>query len=189
MGSVANEAEAARRLGSDKTHLVLAVARFGEADLRGWWRSHGLDGVGEYVLPELFPRTALVAGAELALFSAAKRHVDALPDRDDVVHLFGEPLPAYREAVAWLAELKTGGDQAFLERLRQWSTADSAQSELSGLAGEASTGERIGQTLRLGRVSADLVADEEHSETIVRALAAAYVHQGPDLAVPYYDLA
>jgi len=61
--------------------LVVAVARLGEADLAGWWRSHGLDSVGEYVLPDLFPRTAIVAGAELAVLSAAKRHADALPER------------------------------------------------------------------------------------------------------------
>src|SRR5690349_8002248 len=110
----------------DAAHLVVAVARLGEADVSGWWRSHGLDSVGEYVLADLFPRTAKVAGAEIAVLSAAKRHTDALPDRDDVVHLFGEPLSVFGEAVAWLAELKTGGDKAFLDNLCGWRTRETA---------------------------------------------------------------
>jgi hypothetical protein len=31
-------------------NLVLGVARLGEAGLRGWWQSHGLDQAGQYVL-------------------------------------------------------------------------------------------------------------------------------------------
>lgn len=174
---------------TDSVCLVVAVARLGEADLSGWWRSHGLDGVGEYVLSSLFPRTAIVAGAELAILSAAKRHSDALPDRDDVVHLFGEPLPAFAESLAWLAELKTGGDQSFLHQLRGWASTDQGHEGLAELTGEASPGERISNTLRLGTVSAETIADAEQAQTIARALAAAYVGQGPELTVPYYDLA
>jgi hypothetical protein len=169
--------------------LVVAVARLGEADLAGWWRSHGLDGVGEYVLPDLFPRTAAVAGAELAVLSASKRHADALPDRDDVVHLFGEPLPAFAAALAWLAELKTGGDQTFIDELRGWGSRDAGHEAMAGLTGAAPPGERIGSTLRLGKLTADAVADPELARIAAHALAAAYVDQGPDLAVPYYDLA
>lgn len=169
--------------------LVVAVARLGEADLAGWWRSHGLDGVGEYLLPDLFPRTATTAGAELALLSAAKRHVDSLPDRDDVVHLFGEPLPAFASALAWLAELKTGGDQSFLEELRGWTSAEAAQGALLGLTGEATQGERLGATLRLGTLPRDVLDDAERAQAAARSLAAAYVGQGQDLAVPYFDLA
>jgi hypothetical protein len=33
--------------------LVLGVARLGEAGLRGWWQSHGLDQAGQYVLEAL----------------------------------------------------------------------------------------------------------------------------------------
>lgn len=169
--------------------LVLAVARLGEADLAGWWRSHGLDAVGAYVLPDLFPRTAAIAGAEIAVLSAAKRHGDALPDRDDVVHLFGEPLPAFAEALAWLAELKTGGDQSFLNELRGWSSGDAAYDALMGFTGEAPPSERIGATLRLGKLSSDVLAESDRAEAVARALAAAYVGQGQGLAVPYYDLA
>lgn len=174
---------------TDASHLVVAVARFGEADLAGWWRSHGLDSVGEYLLPDLFERTATMAGAELAVLSAAKRHADALPDRDDVVHLFGEPLPAFAGALAWLAELKTGGDQSFLAELRGWDGRDAGADSLAALTGEAPPGERIGGTLRLGKVAAEALGDPDRADTTARALAAAYVGQGPDLIVPYYDLA
>jgi hypothetical protein len=173
----------------DAPRLVVAVARLGDADLAGWWRSHGLDAVGEYVLPDLFPRTAVIAGAELAVLSAAKRHADALPDRDDVVHLFGEPLPAFAAALAWLSELKTGGDQSFVDELKGWANGDAGREALVGFTGAAPPGERIGSTMRLGRLTADALADPGQAEAATRALAAAYVSQGPDLAVPYYDLA
>jgi hypothetical protein len=169
--------------------LVVAVARLGEADLAGWWRSHGLDTVGEYLLPDLFPRTAVIAGAELAVLSAAKRHADALPDRDDVLHLFGEPLPAFAQAMAWLAELKTGGEQVFLDDLRQWTSCDMAREALANLTGEPAPGEQIGATLRLGRVSAEALADPTQAAATARSLAAAYVGQGDEVAIPYYDLA
>ncbi len=174
---------------SDSARLVVAVARLGEADLAGWWRSHGLDTVGEYVLPDLFPRTATVVGAELAVLSAAKRHADALPDRDDVLHLFGDPLPAFAEALAWLAELKTSGETSFLDELRGWSTADAAHAEVGAATGEAPPGERIGTTLRLGKVAAAELADPVRAAAVAKFLAAAYAGQGRDLAVPYFDLA
>jgi hypothetical protein len=174
---------------ADSANLVLAIARLGESDLAGWWRSHGLDGVGEYVLPDLFPRTAIVAGAELAVLSAAKRQSDALPDRDDVVHLFGEPLPAFAQAIACLAELKTGGDHSFLEALRGWTSRETANQALATLTGTPPPGERIVGTLRLGKLTTEALDDEERAQAAARALAAAYVGQGRDLAVPYYDLA
>ena len=104
--------------------LPVAVARLGDADVFGWWRSHGMDATGEYVLSDLLPRTWLVAGAELAVLSAAKRHLDTLPPRADIIHLFGEPLPAFRLCMAWLAELKTGGGRTELEELRLPAQAD-----------------------------------------------------------------
>ncbi len=168
--------------------LVVAVARLGEADLLSWWRSHGMDGVGEYLLEDLFPRTAVIAGAEIAVHSAAKRHADALPDRDDVLQLFGEPFPAFAEALAWLAELKTGGDQSFLAELRSWDGAALAVSSLQQLtAGAAPQGEQIGGTLRLGVLPAASLDDPDAVHAAAVTLAAAYVSQDKDLVVPYYD--
>lgn len=174
---------------SETAMLVFAVARLGEADLAGWWRSHGLDPVGEYLLPGLFPRTATVAGAELTLLSAAKRHRDVLPERGDVVHLFGEPLPAFAQAAAWIAELKTGGNASWIDELRRWSNVAEGHERIARLTGAAPPGERIGSTLRLGRVPAQALDDPMQTESVTRALAAAYVGQGRDLVVPYFDLA
>lgn len=148
-----------------------------------------MDGVGEYVLEELFPRTVLLAGAEIAVHSAAKRHADALPDRDDVLHLFGEPFPAFAQALAWLAELKTGGDQSFLAELRSWDQPASAATVLWHLTGEAEVdGEQIVGTLRLGVLPAASLQDAAAVDSAAASLAAAYVGQGKDLSVPYYDL-
>lgn len=167
--------------------LLLSVARLGEADLSAWWSSRGLSEVGEYLLTDLFPRTWAIAGAELAVLSAAKRHHDALPDRDDVVHLFGEPLPAFAHTLGWLAELKTGGDTEFLDELRSWSTAD-AVTAIQAADRPSTSGERIGATLRLGTLPAAALADPEEVEATAQTLAAAYAGQGSDLAVPYFDL-
>jgi hypothetical protein len=103
--------------------------------------------------------------------------------------LFGEPLPAFADTIAWLAELKTGGDQSFLDDLRSWKTEDAARAALAVLTGETPQGELIGATLRLGKLSSHSLADADRAEAAARALAAAYVGQGFDLTVPYYDLA
>ena len=170
------------------TWLPVAVARLGDADVHAWWRSHGMDGTGEYVLSDLFPRTWLVAGAELTVLSAAKRHLDALPPRADVVHLFGEPFPAFRLCMAWLAELKTGGTRSELEELRTW-TKSTAAHELRTRVGQSTSGERIAGTMRLGTVSRDVLTDREAMFRTAMSLAAAYADQTDDLHVPYVDLA
>lgn len=147
-----------------------------------------MDATGEYVLSDLFPRTWLVAGAEMSLLSAAKRHRDTLPNRRDVLHLFGEPFPAFREASAWLSELKTGGDSSLLSALRTWN-ASNADAELRLLVGEPSSGERIGEVLRLGALPADSLNDRRALDVAAKALAAAYLGQDKNLVIPYFDLA
>ena len=49
--------EGAADIVESTVRLVLEVARLGEADLRGWWSSHGLDREGSFVLKRAFPRT------------------------------------------------------------------------------------------------------------------------------------
>ena len=161
----------------------------GEADIIGWWGSHGLDDVGEYVLAELFPRTWKMAGAEVAVLAAAKRHADALPDRDDVVQLFGEPLPSFSQTLAWLAELKTGGDDSYLDDLRALKSPGDVAATVTALAPPSELdGEFIGGTLRLGTVSAGDLADPHTAEALAATLAAVYVKSSDDLIVPYFDL-
>ena len=168
--------------------LPVAAARLGDADLYSWWRSHGMDSTGEYVLSDLFPRTWMAAGAELTMLSAAKRHHDVLPPRADVIHLFGEPFPAFRNAMAWLAEMKTGGDASEVGALRRWTVA-TASDELRSRVGQAPSGERIAGTMRLGVVSADVLSDPIAMLRVARSLTAAYLDQNSDLHIPYFDLA
>ena len=52
--------------------------RLGEAGLRGWWQSHGLDQAGQYVLGGSFPRTWRCAALELAITSAKRRQEEML---------------------------------------------------------------------------------------------------------------
>lgn len=147
-----------------------------------------MDATGEYVLSDLFPRTWLAAGAELTVLSAAKRHLDTLPPRADVIHLFAEPLPAFRLCMAWLAELKTGGSRTELEELRTWSKTTAAEA-LRMRVGQPISGERIAGTMRLGTVSRDVLTEQDSMLRTAVSLAAAYVDQTDDLHVPYFDLA
>ena len=73
--------------------LLLGVARLGEAGLRGWWQSHGLDQAGQYVLGGSFPRTWRCAALELAIASAKRRHEETL-GRPTALHLFSDELPS-----------------------------------------------------------------------------------------------
>jgi hypothetical protein len=169
--------------------LVLAVSRLGDADLAGWWSSHGLDEVGEYVLAELFPRTWRAAAVELSMRSAVKRHSDFLPDRFNILHLFSDRLPFARQARELVAEFKTGDDAALLGELQSWESREHAEARLWEWAGDPPTGERIGQTVVLGALSGDaLNNDDAMLLSATRLLAASYLTQGNDLAIPYFDV-
>jgi hypothetical protein len=169
--------------------LVLGVSRLGDADLAGWWSSHGLDEVGEYVLADLFPRTWRMAAVELSIASAAKRHSDFLPDRSNILHLFSDNLACAGQARELIAELKTGGDLSLLDELQSWHSRDAAEARLREWAGEPPAGERIGQTLLLGVLRANALDDAEQPLSATRLLAASYLAQGSDLVIPYFDLA
>lgn len=73
--------------------LLLGVARLGEAGLRGWWQSHGLDQAVQYVLGGSLPRTWRCAALELAIASAKRRHEETL-GRPTALHLFSDELPS-----------------------------------------------------------------------------------------------
>lgn len=170
-------------------NLVLGVCRLGDADLAGWWSSHGLDGVGEYVLADLFPRTWRSAALQLSFLSAVKRHADFLPDRPNIVHLLSDRLGVALRAKEFLAELKTGGDDEILDSLQGWTSRPSAEAALQDWAGPTPAGERVGQALRVGVLAADAMTDPEQQESAVRLLAASFLGQTGDLLIPYFDVA
>lgn len=166
--------------------LVLGVARLGEADLAGWWNSHGLDRPGSYVLSRSFRRTWRPAALQIDLISAGKRHEDALGGRATALHLFSHDLQCRRWANAWLAEQKTASKpDPLFDELARW-RPDSARQALAEWTEGTQDGEIRGEGLFLGTVTRDAL--QAHSFQIVRSLASAYLSiQGPFRA-PYLDL-
>jgi hypothetical protein len=172
----------------DAVRLVLAVARLGEADLSGWWRCHGANSTGRYVLSRAFPRTYRSAGLELDVLSAARRHDDAL-SRRTALHLFSDHLPYRRWAAAWLAEQKTVPATApLLDDLAGWDPAI-ARVRLEEWAGSPAGGEETGDGIRLGQLSALELEDDRTLMATARLLASAYLGIGATFRAPYLDLA
>ena len=167
--------------------LVLGVARLGEADLRGWWNSHGLDRVGSYVLSRSLPRTWRSAGLELDVLSARRRHEDALSGRASALHLFSDELPFRRWASAWLAEQKTAGDiDDLFTELASWDDG-AASRRIGEWAGEPEAGEVLGDGLLLGRVVTPESGDEVALASLARRLAGAYLGLDGTFRAPYLD--
>jgi hypothetical protein len=157
--------------------LVLGVARLGEADLDGWARSHGLSSTGEFVLGRLFRGTARLAALELDVASATRRHAEAF-GRASAVHLFSDQLPLKRLTLEWLAEQKLEAEPHELVReLAGWNPT-SARPALAEWTGDPpASGERLGDALRLGSVTAEELAEGRATE-IGRALAANHWPRG-----------
>lgn len=108
--------------------LVLAVARLGEVDLKGWWSSHGVDRSGSFVLRRAFPRSWAAAGLELDVLSATRRHADALARRSTALHLFSDELPLRHWASAWLSEPKTEASiDPLIDELMSWTMDGGAE--------------------------------------------------------------
>jgi hypothetical protein len=169
--------------------LVLGVARAGEADLFGWWRSRGLTEAGEYVLGGALPRTWVLSALEADILSAAARHDEVL-GRPTALHLFSDALPAKRWALNWLREHKVEGDpDGLLSQLRAWDR-QAARRDLEAWSGvKPAAGELLGQGRRLGTLSGDDLGNAEHVEAALRQLSAAYADDSDEMRFPYFDLA
>ena len=177
--------------GADRTvALVLGVARLGEAGLLGWWRAHGLDQSGAYVLSGSFPRTWRCAALELDLASAARRHQELLP-RPGALHLFSDGLPFRRLATAWLAERKTTGPTPLIDVLAGWDVS-SGKLALAEWAGPTTNGDakRLGPAICLGSLAPAAIQQETTLESACRRLAAAYLdlEGSADFVPPYFEL-
>lgn len=172
----------------EMVRLVLGVARLGEADLRGWWRSHGLDRVGRYVLSGLFARTWRSAALELDIVSAARLH-DELLGRSSALHLFSDHLPFRCWAMAWLAEQKTAAPNSLFDVLQAWDEVEARSCLGQWTAGvDVSGAEPLGSGLLLGAVTPAEVGDPDVLVGLARRLAAAYLEQDASLRPPYLDL-
>jgi hypothetical protein len=168
-------------------HLVLAVARLGEGELRGWWGSHGLGQAGRYVLGGAFRRTWRCAGLELDVLCAARRH-NALLERPTALHLFSDHLPFRRIAEAWLAEEKTRIDAAATPARAPAAAARLQKMISDQTSGIQPRGEPVAAGLRLGEMRPRDFDDDQRLDEVLRHLAAAYLNQDADFQPPYFDL-
>lgn len=169
--------------------LLLGVARLGDGDLRAWWGGSVLDpDVGGFILGNAFPRTAKVAGAELLLLSAARRHRQIL-SRPNAVDLFSERMPFLGWTRAWLARQKTAGPDPLLDELASWRDPGSAQDALRDWSGptQRESAQRPG-TISLGVMEASELEDHQALLARARQLAACYAEMEA-LTPSYFDLA
>ena len=166
----------------DQIASLLSVVRLGDLDHRGWWRSHGLDETGSFILGRSFKRTWAATAMELSMVSARARHEDTL-GRKDAVHLFSDELPFYRLTQSWLLEQKLEDDLAPFERFRTASTDD-----LLGRLPEPTGGERRASGLYLGNVTRDDIEDEGRLELLMSNLLGAYRTLDAEFLAPYFDL-
>lgn len=168
--------------------LLLGVARLGEADLFGWWRSRGFTEAGEYVLGNAFRRTWSWTAFEGAVLSAARRHEEAL-GRATAIHLFSDQLPVKGWALAWLREQKAARrTDGWLSQLRRWDRRSACEEIARWAAIEPPQGEVLAEGRRLGSVSQGDMQIRERVERVIRTLAAAYVDRPEDFRLPYFNL-
>lgn len=168
--------------------LVLGVARLGEADLAGWWSTHGLDRAGQYVLPRLFRRTWRSAALELDIESAKRRHEDVTAGRRTALHLFSDELPFRRWATSWLAEQKTTSEtSALFDELASWDLC-AARAAIVDWSGNPPRAEVVGEGLLLGTLTRAETEEADALASAARLLAATYLVIDEPFRVPYFDL-
>lgn len=171
------------------TQLVLGIARLGEQDQRGWWRGHGLDRTGKYVLLSMFPRTWRPAALQLDVAAAARLH-DELLGRSTALHLFSDGLPFRRWTIGWLDEQKTSDDgRDLLMNLESWSESQlvSALREWCGLT-DHRPAKPLGNGILLGHLGPNELEEPGMLTHVARLLCLAYLDQTGDLRPPYVDL-
>ena len=168
--------------------LLLGVARLGDRDLYGWWRSSAMDrDVGRFVLGNAFPRTGRIVAAELLVMSASRRH-DQVIDRRNAVHLFSERLGFLQWTRAWLAEQKTGEVSELIAELEGWTSVTEAAERIAQWASsEMPRGEDAVGAVSIGRVSSAVLNDPSSALVIARKLAAGYV-QSADFRPPFFNV-
>jgi len=168
--------------------LLLGIARLGEADMFGWWRSRGLTEAGEYVLGGTLPRTWYWSALEGDVLSAAARHQEVL-GRATAIHLFSDLLAVKARAMGWLREQKViGNTDGFLSHIRGWDQEVACREIAEWAAIKPPKGEILAEGHRIGRLSEEDLKEPDRWEGAVRMLAAAYVDRPHDLRFPYFNL-
>jgi hypothetical protein len=147
-------------LNEDSQRAILSVVRLGDLDHRGWWRSHGLDETGSFLLGRSFKRTWAATAMELSMISARARHVHS-----------------------WLLEQKLQDDLKPFEFFRTVTTE-----ELLGRLPDGLHPERRASGLYLGTLTKDQVQDPDYLEGVLGHLLGAYRALGAEFLAPYLDL-
>lgn len=177
---------------ADLSRLLTArlwVARLGEADVQGWWRTDGILGAdGAFVGPRVLPKTHGTARARIA-FTVA-RH--ACSER--------YPAPKSRHLFQLDPETEDGLDAYLVERLEDidWWMSILAQLEAVGRTADAAAvlhnaglvndeDLSFAQDLRLGPDGRSLPVEKGATpDETLRRLVAGFVRSKPgELAVPY----
>jgi len=116
---------------------------------------------------------------------------EELLGRSTALHLFSELLPFRRWAIGWLAEQKTAPQpDPLLLSLESWTAENSIDSLVAWCGGaKRPQGERLGDGLFLGRLTAAEIDDPATLHHTACLLAAAYLDQTGPLRPPYFDLA
>ena len=169
-------------VGEDTLNAILSVVRLGDVDHRGWWRSHGLDETGSFLLRRSFRRTWAATAMELSMLSARVRHDEAL-GRADAVHLFSDELPFFRLAQSWLLERKLEDDVGPFEAFASAST-----DELLNRLPEPADSERRARGLFLGSISRASLQGPDHQAATLDLLLGCYRSLDADFIAPYLDL-
>jgi hypothetical protein len=170
----------------------LWVARLGESDVNGWWRTDGILGPhpdGAFVGPRVLPRTHATARARIAFATAA--HACSLRHPDPkALHLF-RLTPEAEDLfdgllAARLADASFWGDvMPRIEAVRKGANAATVLSE-SGVVTAADI-QAVSQT-KIGADGRSLPIAASDPDAQLRLLAAGFTRSQPGiLAVPYLE--
>lgn len=166
----------------DQIASILSVVRLGDLDHRGWWRSHGLDETGSFLLSRSFKRTWAATAMELSMVSARARHEEAL-GRKDAIHLFSDEIPFYRLVHSWLLEQKLEDDLTPFEPFQN-ATTDQLLDRLP----DRPEAERRGSGFFLGTISRSDVEDADRLHEVLAGILGAYRTISTEFLAPYFDL-
>jgi hypothetical protein len=165
----------------------LWIARLGESDVNGWWRTDGILGPdGAFVGPRVLPRTHPTARARIAFAVAAHACLERHPDRE-AMHLF-----------KLTPEIEDRFDQLLVDRLADVDFWTAVMAGLEGItkgAGTASVLRFAGVVtdsdlthvakLKLGPAERSLAVSASTPEETLSRLAAGFTRSAlGHLAVP-----
>jgi hypothetical protein len=167
------------------------VARLGESDVNGWWRTDGILGPdGAFVGPRVLPRTHATARARLAFAVAAHSCLERHPDRE-AMHLF-KLTPEIEDRLDQLL-VDLLGDADFWKPLMKGLEAVTKESETTSVLRQSGVVTDTDLTyvarLKLGPAERSLPITASTSGEALNRLAAGFARSASGkLAVPFLSL-